>query len=374
MRTGIVILLTSYCFAASAAPFTLNNKTNELSQLKNQITQLKNTINTDKQTQQKLESDLRNTEIKIGDLSQETSKLSTAIRFEQEQLVKLKISQQTIHKKLVEENAALSEQLRAAYQLRLSGSMTVLFNQDNPNTIQRYLTYYKYITQARLQLIQHIEETLASLKKVMLSIITSQQHLKNLLDEKQLEQKQQQLAQNQRQLLLDDLHRDAQTHQQRLTSMVVNQHELQKIITQLQNRLNHAQANTTFQSWRGKLNWPVKGPVIANFDSLLDVGNQHSSGMLIQADAGTPIQAIYAGKIIFANWLRGFGLLIIIDHGNNYMSLYGRNRALYVKLGDHVNTGDMIATIGNSGGFDKTSLYFEIRHNGIPINPNSWCR
>ena len=128
-----------------------------------------------------------------------------------------------------------------------------------------------------------------------------------------------------------------------------------------------------FPQLRGKLKWPVRGSIIGAYGSSLGVKDRFLSGVIIKSSNNTPVHSIYPGKVIFANWLRGFGLLVIVNHGNGYMSLYARNHALFSKVGDTVTPHDMIATIGNTGGFAGPSLYFEIRHNGIPVDPNLWC-
>jgi len=132
-------------------------------------------------------------------------------------------------------------------------------------------------------------------------------------------------------------------------------------------------ANTAFVNLQGKLHWPTVGDVATRFGTELGDSKLKYNGVLIQAPQGQPVHAIYNGRVIFANWLQGLGLLLIIDHGNGYMSLYGHNEALYKKVGDIVKPNDLIAAVGNSGAPGPTGLYFEIRHNGQPINPEQWC-
>jgi septal ring factor EnvC (AmiA/AmiB activator) len=132
-------------------------------------------------------------------------------------------------------------------------------------------------------------------------------------------------------------------------------------------------SHIAFTSLQGKLSWPTAGKVLTHFGAELGDSNLKYNGVLIQAPAGQPIHAIYAGRVIFANWLQGLGLLLIIDHGNGYMSLYGHNAALYKKVGDSVKPNDLIASVGDSGVPGPIGLYFEIRHNGQPVNPDAWC-
>ncbi len=132
-------------------------------------------------------------------------------------------------------------------------------------------------------------------------------------------------------------------------------------------------AHTAFTNLQGKLHWPTAGNVTTHFGTELGNSQLKYDGVLIQAPEGQPVHAIYQGRVIFANWLHGLGLLLIIDHGNGYMSLYGHNQSLYKKAGDTVKPNELIASVGNSGAPGPTGLYFEIRHNGQPVNPEQWC-
>jgi septal ring factor EnvC (AmiA/AmiB activator) len=129
-----------------------------------------------------------------------------------------------------------------------------------------------------------------------------------------------------------------------------------------------------FVRYKGRLSWPARGKITARYGSSRQVGALTWRGVMIGAEEGGEVKAIYRGRVAFADWLRGFGLLIIIDHGDGYMSLYGHNQNLAKGVGDWVERGDVIATVGNSGGEDSAGLYFEIRHNGVPDNPLQWCR
>jgi len=129
----------------------------------------------------------------------------------------------------------------------------------------------------------------------------------------------------------------------------------------------------SFAALQSKLNWPTAGIVVTRFGTDLGSNNLRYNGVLIQGDAGQPVRAVYQGRIVFANWLHGLGLLLIIDHGDGYMSLYGHNQAIYKKVGDVVKPHELIAAVGNSGEPGPTGLYFEIRHDGVPVNPENWC-
>lgn len=132
--------------------------------------------------------------------------------------------------------------------------------------------------------------------------------------------------------------------------------------------------HTPFLTLRGRLQWPSRGKLTTRYGSARKVGKLKWQGVNIKAPEGTEVHAISHGRVAFSDWLRGFGLLTIIDHGDGYMSLYGGNQSLFKEVGDWVEAGEVIAGVGNSGGRKNSALYFEIRHNGKPTNPLKWCR
>lgn len=367
----IILSLCNHSVFAAKSPEEHSNI--ELTKVSSQIKQLQKKILHDRQEQEDLEQQLKTTEINIGELGQQANHLNQLITYEQEKLNQLKNSHQLTSTQLKQEHLQLAKQIRAVHQLRQIQPLKILLNQENPNTIERNLNYYRHLTQARLSAIFNTKLSLTKLKNNMEEATEHQLNLKKLLSQKQLQQEQQEKAKHHREVLLTKLHQRVQTKEQQLNSLLKNRKALQEVISHLNFQEKNNKAMQNLSQLKGKLRWPVKGSLIANYGNRLDVGDQHLSGVIIKAKLGTPVKALYDGKVIFANWLRGFGLLLIINHGNNYLSLYGRNDLLYAKVGDHVNTGDVIASIGTSGGFEKSSLYFEIRKNGTPVDPNMWC-
>lgn len=344
----------------------------ELTRINGQIEQLQQNIKQDQQQQFNLQQQLKIAETTISQLSQQIASLNTLLHIEQTKINSLKKEQLTFQKKLSEQRTAIALQLGAAYQLGQSQTLKVILNHKDPNTLSRHLTYYRYLSEARIELISQIRQTLGQLNNNVHEIDEHQQNLKSLLAEKQNQQSQQVQAQQQRQKLISSLSDSVQSKQQQINVLLSNQKALHQLVSKL--KIEDIGSSESFSHLRYKLRWPVKGPITAHFGSQLDVGNQHLNGVIIKAQEGTPVRAIQAGKVVFSNWLRGFGMLVILNHSDNYMSLYARNQSIFVKVGDEVKTGDVIATTGSSGGFNKPGLYFEIRQNGQPINPSYWCR
>lgn len=372
-RIWYVLLCATVCFSATVSADPISNKSRELSQVNGEIQSLRQTIVYNQQRQSNLQQRLKNTEIALSKLSKQLAQLTQSLTEEQKILTSLQATQQTMSDKLKTQNEKLAQQLRAAYQLGETQHWKIILNQQDPSSMSRHVAYYRYLNQTRLKLISEVKQNLLLLSESIRSSDLHQQVLKKLVEEKQQQQSDQQRVLNLRQKLIAQIGAQTRTKEQQIDVLLANQRALQETITRLKEQ-NIAINSRAFNKLQGRLAWPVRGSLLASFGSELDVGNQRLMGVTIKTSPGTPVRAIYSGKVIFADWLRGYGLLVIINHGHNYMSLYGRNEAIYAKVGHYVRTGDVIALTGNSGGYNKASLYFEIRENGSPVNPNIWCR
>lgn len=168
-----------------------------------------------------------------------------------------------------------------------------------------------------------------------------------------------------------------QTKDQQLNTLLANKQALEQLVTQLNTPSPktpvYQQPSQPFVNMQGKLTWPTVGQITQRFGSSVDQTSVTSEGVFISAPQNQPVRAVYPGRVIFAGWLRGIGMLIILDHGNGYMTLYGHDHSLFKKVGDVVKAGDEIADVGFSGGDQKSGLYFQIRANGQPLNPETWC-
>jgi septal ring factor EnvC (AmiA/AmiB activator) len=319
-----------------------------------------------------LQQQLKTSEIQLGQLSQQMSTLNQQLSDEQKKLEKLKEEQQPFLAQLAMQQKALMQQTKLIYQLGQIQSLKTLLNPDDINTINRHLYYYHYLGEARLRLVGEIKGILNTIATNMSNISQQEQKLKDLLNAKQQQQQQQQNVRAERQNIIAQLQKNGKDTHPQLAASAANRRTLQNTLSSLKTPPQAPLGKKTFDQLHGRLRWPIQGAIVANYGTWLS--NQRLPGVIIKAPEGTPVHAVYKGKVIFASWLRGFGLLVIINHGNGFMSLYARNHALFAKVGDIVKPRDVIATIGNSGGYTKSSLYFEIRQNGTPINPQSWCR
>ncbi len=367
------LLIFLFCCSTSFA----NAEKSKLQLINAQIQQIQTSVDQQHQYKVDINQQLNVIETALASLEQEIHSVNQLQLNEEKKLRQLQNKQQQEQKKLTDQRTALAQHIRTAYQLGKLNEIKIILNQENANTLSRHIGYYSYMTQQRLELISQSKETLRNLNETMNTISEHQKELKKILQQKYQQQAEQESAQKIRQKLILQLNETMQTKEQQLATLIANQKALQDALTliQTQQPINITD-NKTFSQRKGKLNWPINGDFLANFGSSLDndTSDQHLTGVIIKAPLGAPVKAISTGKVVFANWLRGFGLLIIVDHGGGYMSLYGRNQAMYAQVGDKVKSGDLIASIGNTGGYQTPGLYFEIRQNGIPVNPSIWCR
>ncbi|OGT06211.1 MAG: hypothetical protein A2103_01940 [Gammaproteobacteria bacterium GWF2_41_13] len=357
---------------------SINDNKAKLQAIATQINTVKQNIVSFQSKKNEIQTSLKTIEINIGSLSQKIQSTNQKITTQKNLLTSTQKQLTIAKQKLALQRELLAEQLQAAYILGQQPYLKILLNQEDPNKIARYLEYYRALNQARLAVIAEIKETA---EEVQTTSATLQSQTKNLMVVQQDLQTQQSELSNQhnaRTTLLNTTEKAIQDKTQELNKLMADKSALENIINTLIVRQKAAPPITSgidFGSVQGKYHVPVDhGKIIQQFGQPIAFGRMRSSGLLIAANAGQPVYAISPGKVIFADWLHGFGLLVIIQHGSSYLSLYGRNQNITVKTGDIVQTGQPIGTVGNSGGFNAPALYFEIRHNGTPINPINWLR
>jgi septal ring factor EnvC (AmiA/AmiB activator) len=282
---------------------------------------------------------------------------------------------------------SLAQQIRAAYTIGQQEYVKILLNQQDPAAVSRTLTYYDYFNRARLTRIKSIDTSLAELQKLEEKIQAKTAKLERNQQEQSSEKTQLENTRSQRANVLARLHQQILAKGERLSLMQEDERRLQRLLDSLATApADDAQTpadselategteHTPFRTLRGRLQWPSRGKLTTRYGSARKIGKLKWQGVTIRAPEGTEVRAISHGRVAFSDWLRGFGLLTIIDHGDGYMSLYGGNQSLFKEVGDWVEAGEVIAGVGNSGGRKNSALYFEIRHNGKPTNPLKWCR
>lgn len=378
MRRALFLLLfftVSTAFANSAAPDT--NKA-QLSQVNTQIKTLTTTLTHDQTQVSSLQKNLKTTDLAVAAINGKLNQINQQLSQQQKLLKQLQAQQAHYNVELSSQQATLSKQMRSAYLLSNENPIKLLLNQQDPNQFSRMLHYYQYVNAARLQMISDINHTIIAIAANASQIQLQADNLQQLKSAQQQKRNELSSAKQQQQQVITTLSGTIKTNQDKLQQLLANKRALENVITQLQQTVRSSSTafnlpKVPFAKLQGRLPWPTRGKVIQSYGSNIDSNDQLKlSAVIIAAPEGQPVYAIAPGKVVFADWLRGLGMLMIVDQGNGYMALYGYNQSLYKKTGDTVRAGDLIATVGKSGGQQQSSLYFGIRHDTTALNPMVW--
>ena len=264
----------------------------------------------------------------------------------------------------------LSEQLRAAYRMGRQTGIQLALSRDDPQSLSRLAVYADYYSRARQK---KISNALYSVQKLAETHLQAARTRKSLLSSKQkLNQSRQAHTSEQRnrKRLVAQLESGIAAKQDRISTLVENITRLQTLMDELD--LRNSRLQSAFSGEQGQLPWPVNGRLRVKFGQPKSRGKLRWNGLIFAAPEGEEIQAIADGEVVYADWLNGFGMLLIINHGNGFMSLYGGDRDHFIDTGETVARGQVIATVGDTGGLTESGLYFEIREDAVPVDPGAW--
>ncbi len=276
---------------------------------------------------------------------------------------------------LAENRSALAGQMRAAYLIGRQEPLKLLLNQQDPALAGRMFAYYSYFGRARAGQIKLIENDVQRIAELQVELAAEDEKLAELEKQQRARLAELEQARTRRSRVLASLEVQSHTRAQNLERLRTQQAGLEKLLRELRaaSEKYPVAGNDAFTRLRGKLNWPVAGRLAARFGEAR-AGGVVWDGVLIATERGAPVKAVCQGRVIYADWLPGLGLLAIVDHGDGYLSLYGHNERLYKAVGESVAAGDAIAAAGDSGGSSRPELYFEIRKAGKPVDPRPWFK
>lgn len=368
-----LLLLPFPCVSADK----LQSKTEQLKEIRSRIASVKQALKSDRERQDSMSADLQRIEQRIGRVSAEVEDIGRKVDDAEQRVADLKARYAEKSRQLQGERKMLAQQIRAAYATGREPMLRMLLNQQDPNRMERMLVYYDYLNAARGKRIREAVDALQELSALRSKLDDRVAQLKRLRASRQERMAALEDDRQQRRALLAKVGSRIDARGDELKRLRADASQLSDLVQRLQNSLadipEGTDADKPFTSRKGHLAWPLDGPVLASYGSPRSAGMEWS-GLLIGAKAGSPVHAVSQGRVVFSDWLRGLGLLIIIDHGNGYMTLYGHNQSLYKEAGDWVQGGDVIATVGSSGGHQRSALYFEVRARGKPVNPTAWLR
>ncbi len=325
---------------------------------------------------------LREQELKVAATSRQLRVLDQKLADEQAKLDRLVVERNGLDAKLKDQRDALAALLRSAYAMGRAEELKLLLAQDRIDTVGRMLVYYRYFEHARVSEIEGLLKDLDALALVQAAIEKETVELETARSARSVEAQQLDADRVERTRVLATLDAALKDQQARLTALGKDEKGLLDLLEKLRDIFadipKQIAGAEPFAQLRGRLSWPVHGKVVVGFGisngGVSSEGEHESHGVLIAAASGSDVHAVSHGRVVFADWLRGFGLLIIVDHGDGYLSLYGYNESLLKDVGDWVNVNEVIATSGASGGRKTAGVYFELRYQGKPIDPKGWLR
>lgn len=371
---GLVLALVSHTTLGDS----LTTRQNELRQLQSQIEALNKELKSGQAKRDQEREALRQAERKIVEIDARLTQTAEKLKQLSAQHSDLEARRLQQRKHLQQQRDSFGHLVRTTYLVGRQEYLKMLLNQEDPSKLGRAMTYYQYLARARAANIDEITNTLSDLREIETAILTNTEQLESLREAQANDKSGLESHRVQRAQILATLDQRLSDQSGEIDRLRQNERELQTLIVKLQTYVDglttKIPGGARFGNMRGKLRLPAKGRIIARFGQRRPVGGLKWEGVLLAAPEGHPIQAIFPGRVIFADWFRGFGLLLILDHGDRYMTLYSHNKTLRKELGDWVEAGDTIAEVGTSGGLRQPGLYFELRHNGRPSDPLLWCK
>ncbi len=346
----------------------------KLKRVNQQIANIKAKLGSDQAKRNSEQNQLAQAESELAHLKQAMQQNKQQLRDISKQLKQLQQQNSTLQQQLQQQQHLLTSQIANSYRLGEQPLLKLLLSEKNPEYIQRILMYYKYFNQQRINSINRYKQTLSQLDDNLTVSQQTQLKLQAIQQKHKSEQKQYRASLKNRQRLIAKLDRRISSKQQKLAQLRNNKRALAQAIRQASKKSTvRFVQNKAFSKQKGQYPWPTQGSIQQRYGSSIAGSELKRDGVLISAKSGQTVHAIANGRVIFSKWMAGYGQLIIIDHGNGYMTLYGRNQTLLKRVGDSVKSGQVIATVGRTGGYKKTGLYFAIRHNARPLNPSQWC-
>jgi septal ring factor EnvC (AmiA/AmiB activator) len=382
LRTPLALTLLALALLCCAQPAAAQDDPAkaeaELKAVRSQIDKVRAEMERDAGRRDKLSREIEETEKTVSSARGELERLRRERAEHSARRAQLAARRRDEEAALARDREALAGQIRAAHMIGQEEPLKLLLNQRDPAQAGRVLTYYQYFGRARASQIAAINGHLAELNSLDAALAAEEQRLASLEEQQQGQVSKLQSARDRRGRALKTLEAESKNRARELERLKDQQGGLEKLVRELRRALERidrfpTDSKDAFAKLKGKLPWPVSGKLLAGFGQVR-AGGLKWDGMLVAGARGSPVRAVYHGRVVYADWLSGLGLLTIIDHGDGFLSLYGHNERLYKEVGERVTSGDTIATVGDSGGRQSPALYFEIRKAGRPVDPRPWFR
>ncbi|WP_290632600.1 peptidoglycan DD-metalloendopeptidase family protein [Aquisalimonas sp.] len=372
-RIVLPALLAAITGTASADDY--QQRAEELEALRERIAAIESGLAERQEQRDAVVADLRSLEQAIGAAVRRLDELDDQLAEREARVDELRDVVEAERQAVASHRDVLREEIRDAYASGRQEYLKLILNQEDPAALDRLLIYFDYIGRARSDRIRTAMAAMEDYREMRAELQTEVDRLEAVRHEQEVERRELAQQRQDREAVLQQVEAAIGDDQERLERLAEDEEELQALVDDLQDALTDITDEdldrTPFQDQHGALPWPAGGSLAARYGDSRNGGGEWR-GLLVRADRGTPVEAVSHGRIVFADWLRGLGLLLIIDHGDGYMTLYGYNESLYKDVGDWVDAGDVVARVGDTGGRDNAGLYFELRVQGQPEDPLQW--
>lgn len=348
-----------------------------LQQLTQEIEAITRRQREDEARRGELQQALRQAETELAALQGRIDTIETDIKATSARLDALGAEREVLLAQRGTQRRQVARDLRQAWQLGNEGQIKLLLNQESPQVAARVSTYYAYASRARQARLDEFRATIDTLGEVVREVLETRRQLNASREELQARRQALAGARAERQQTLAKIAEDMQARGASLAQLEKDRAQLESLLEEIEATVKDLQIPENVQAFaelRGAMPWPLDGRRSNSFGRPRNQGKMVWHGVNIEAGAGSSVQAIHHGRVVYADWLRGSGLLLVIDHGDDYMSLYAHNETLLREVGEWVNAGAQVSTVGDSGGRATPGLYFEIRHRGKPVDPAAWCQ
>lgn len=363
------------------------SKQEELENLRARIADVQREMDKTSESKTEAADALRESERAISDSNRKLAELAALQRAADQKLGKLQSQQEKLNDDMAGQRALLGKLL---YQQYLGGKheyLKLLLNDQDPNQVARDLRYYQYIARGRANWLASLRVSLSELDAISISTRDQRAELASLREEQTAQRRTLEKQQHTRQRMLVKISQQLHRQRREITHLQRDESRLAQLVEKLTKMLTEPNSGSLFRNdtlpddrfdgspfdqLKGKLTLPVKGVITNRFGTPRPDSRVQWKGLFLRTSSGQAVKAIAAGRVVFADWMRGFGNLMIIDHGKGYMSLYANNETLYKQVGDVLSGGDTIAAAGNTGGNEDFGLYFELRHQSKPLDPMKW--
>lgn len=349
-------------------------KEQELQEVRERISRLKKSMDERAAERDRVTAELQASEVSISETRLQLKELQRQKDFSERKKLKLEERLAELQTKLDLEAGQLAAQVRAAYVNGGQERIKLLLNQQDPAEVGRLLAYHRYLSDYRADNIEEMNAHVAEAAQVRDEVAAEESRLERLARARYAELGELNTAQEKRRDLLAALQQRMSEEGAEIERLAAQEKDLARLIAELTSILSDypITSEEPFSAMKGRLTWPVAGQLLHDYGQPRIGGGVKWNGVVLGAQHGREVRTIYHGRVVFADWLAGLGLLVIVDHGEGYMTLYGYNESILTNAGDWVAPGDVIATVGDTGGQQRAGLYFEIRKGTEPVNPRGW--